>query len=128
MAHTQPTVADVRGILPTGTQLTDAQITAAIAAAYITVEDLIQCCKYYTDDGLTLIQTYLAAHYAAVTENTLSLSSENDGCSGSSVTYGFVFGQGIMGTPFGQTANTLSRGCIAEFDKPPTNIVSLGNT
>lgn len=127
MAHTEATVAGVRGILPTGTQLTDAQITAGIAAAHCTVEDLIQCCAYYADDCLTLIETYLAAHYAAVTENTLSLSSENDGCSGSSVTYGFVFGDGIKGTPFGQTANTLSRGCLAEFDKPPTNLVSLGS-
>lgn len=126
MAHTEATVANVRAILPSSTGLTDAQIQAAIDAAHCMIVELEGCCTY-SDDCLTKMETYLAAHFAAVTENTLSITSESDGCSDSSVTYGFKFGEGVKGTPFGQLANTLSRGCLAQFDKTPVNIFSIGS-
>jgi hypothetical protein len=56
----------------------------------------------------------------------LTLVSETDPCSGGKATYGFKFGEGVKGTPFGQMANTLSCGCLAEFDKQPVNLFSIG--
>lgn len=113
----------VRDILPASTTLEDHQISAAIAAASCVVDEC--------DDNLTVlcaqhVETYLSAHFASVTENTLTLKSETNPCSGSKAVYGFEFGQGIMGTPFGQMANTLSGGCLAEMDKQPTGMVSIG--
>ena len=116
------TVAEVKTILPTETQLTDAQITAAITAAQCITDRL----SGLTDACMTQVRIYLSAHFAANTENTLSISSETDACSGSRVTYGFRFGEGVKGTPFGQTANMISGGCLAELDKQPVDLFVIG--
>ena len=121
------TEADVRKILPTSTTLTTDQINAAIAAATCVVDQAaLGCSDHLDDECLKQIETYLAAHFAAVTENTLTKSSEKDACSDSSVSYGFKFGEGVKGTPFGQMANTLSGGCLAEQDKQPVGLFSIG--
>lgn len=128
MAYTPATIAQVRAVLPTSTQLTDSQIQAAIDAAACVVDRIAtDCAVHLTDACLTQIHIYLSAHYAAATENTLSLASETDPCSGGKATYGFKFGEGVKGTPFGQMANTLSGGCLAEFDKQPTDLFSVGS-
>ena len=118
---------EVKAILPTSTTLTDPQIQAAIDAATCVVDQIaLGCAGHLNDDCLVQVETYLSAHFAAVTENTLTLHSEKDACSDSSVSYGFKFGDGIKGTPFGQMANTLSGGCLAEQDKQPVNLFSIG--
>jgi len=120
-------IATVRAILPTATTLTDPQITAAINAATCVVDQIeLGCASHLTAACLVQVETYLAAHFAAVTENTLSLVSEKDACTDSSAVYGFKFGKGVEGTPFGQMANTLSSGCLKEQDKQPVNIFSIG--
>ena len=126
---TQRTTLDkVKAILPTSTSLTDAQIQAAIDAATCVVDQIeLGCALHLSAACLVQVETYLSAHYAAVTENTLSLSSEKDACTGSSASYGFQFGEGVKGTPFGQMANTLSSGCLAEQDKQPTGLFSIGS-
>lgn len=126
MSRVIPT--EVRAILPTGTTLTDPQINAAINAATCLVDQVEAGCGADLNDAcLKQVEMYLAAHYAAATENTLSLVSESDPCSGGKAVYGFKFGEGVKGTPFGQMANTLSGGCLAEFDKTPVNLFSIGS-
>ena len=126
MART--TVEEVKIILPTSTTLTDTQIQSAIDAATCMVDQVAAGCgSDLSDSCLLQIETYLAAHFAAATENTLSLVSEKDACTGGTATYGFSFGEGVKGTPFGQMANTLSGGCLAEFDKQPANLFSIGS-
>ena len=118
---------DVRTILPSDTALTKQQIDMAIEAASAIVDEVATCCgRTFTDCKLKTIETYLAAHFAAATENTLSLTSESDPCHGGKVSYGFQFGEGIKGTPFGQMANTLTFGCLAEMDKPAPQLVTIG--
>ena len=103
------TLDKVKAILPASTTLTDPQIQAAIDGATCVVDQIaIGCADHLTDDCLTQVETYLAAHFAAVTENTLTKSSEKDACSDSSATYGFKFGDGVKGTPFGIMANKCS--------------------
>ena len=122
------TVPDVEKILPTGTQLTDLQIQASIDAATCAVDQIASsCASHLTDACLLQVEVYLSAHYAASTENTLSLSSETDSCSGDRMSYGFKFGAGVMGTPYGQTANMLSGGCLAEMDKRPVDLIAIGS-
>lgn len=121
------TISEVENILPDGSQLKQHQIQAAIDAATCTVDQMVDSCgSHLNENCLKQVEKYLAAHYAAVTENTLTIKSENDPCSGGSVTYGFKFGEGIMGTPFGQTANTISGGCLGEMDKKPVDIITIG--
>lgn len=121
------TVEEVRVILPASTQLTDPQIQASIDAAHCVVNDIAAgCASGKSEDCLKQIELYLSAHYAAATENTLTISSETDPCCGGSASYGFKFGEGVKGTPFGQMANTLSGGCLAEQDKQPVGFFSIG--
>jgi len=128
MSYIPATLDQVKAILPTSTTLTDAQINAAIDAAKCLVDQIaVGCSSNLTDDCLTQVHIYLSAHFAANTENTLSLSSEKDGCADSSVTYGFVFKEGVLGTMFGQSANMLSGGCLHEMDKQPVNLFSIGD-
>lgn len=126
MAYTPATIAQVRAILPTATTLTDPQIQAAIDAAACVVDQVALNCSSITDACLTQVHIYLSAHFAAVTENTLTLTSETDPCSGGKVVYGFKFGEGIKGTSFGQMANTLSGGCLVEQEKQPISFNSIG--
>jgi len=122
------TVNKVRLILPCQTQLGNEQIQAAIDAAKCVVDQAAaRCASHLPSDCLTQIHTYLSAHFAAVTENTLSISSETDPCCGGSAVYGFKFGEGVKGTPFGMMANTLSGGCLAELDKQPPNLFCIGS-
>ena len=122
-------IATVKIILPAETELTDPQIQAAIDAATCVVDQIADTCAAHLSVAcLTQIETYLSAHYAAAMENTLSLSSETDPCCGGKVTYGFKFGEGVKGTPYGQMANTLSGGCLAEMDKQPVDLFSIGVT
>jgi hypothetical protein len=120
-------VDDVRAILPTSTTLTDDQIQASINAATCVVDQIaLGCASGLSEDCLKQVEIYLSAHYAAVMDNTLTIKSETDACCGGSATYGFQFGEGINGTPFGQMANTLSGGCLAEQDKQPVALFSIG--
>ena len=122
------TIAEVRTILPTGSILTDDQITAAINASTCIVDMVYGSCgSDLTAECLKQVELYLSAHNCAVTENSLSLSSETNPSCGGTVTYSFKFGEGITGTPFGQLANTLSSGCLMQFDKTPVNMFVIGN-
>ena len=121
------TETEVRVILPADTQLTTPQIQAAIDAATCVVDQAeASCSSHLTAACLKQVELYLSAHYAAATENTLSVSSETDPCCGGKAVYGFQFGEGVKGTPFGQMANTLSGGCLAELDKQPADLFSIG--
>lgn len=128
MTWERATIEQVKVILPSGTQLTNEQIQAAIDAAECQVEQIASgCASGLSDKCLTQVHIYLSAHVAACTENTLSLSSETDPCCGGRATYGFKFGEGVKGTPFGQQANSISGGCLAELDKQPARLFSIGS-
>ena len=119
--------ADVRAILPTETTLTPIQIDMAIVSANCTVDQIAAgCASHLPEQCLKQIEIYLSAHYAACTENTLTISSEKDGCCDSSIVYGFKFGEGVKGTSFGINANTLSGGCLADMEKPAARLFTIG--
>lgn len=120
-------IASVRAILPTGSTLTDAQIQAAILAATCVIDELVlSCLAGKSQQCLDVICSYLSAHFAAVTDNSLTVSGETEPCHGGKISYGFKFGQGVKGTPFGIMANTISGGCLAEMDKTPINMFTIG--
>lgn len=125
---TRAAISDVQSILPASTTLDCAQIAASIDAATCVVDQVAAGCgSDLTDPCLKQVEIYLSAHYSAAMENTLTLKSETDPCGGGKATYGFEFGKGTMGTPYGQMANTLSAGCLAELDKSPVQLLSIGS-
>ncbi len=121
------TATEVKVILPSATTLDDPQIEAAIEAATCVVDavEVSSCGEDLTAACLKQTELYLSAHFAAVTENTLSLTKEKSICGGEA-TYGFKFSEGVKGTPFGMMANTISSGCLAEFDKQPVSFHFIG--
>lgn len=122
------TVEQVKKILPASTALECDEISEAIAAATALVDSMVLRSggDLLSDPVLLQVEKYLSGHFSAVTENTLSLKSEKSPCGSGSATYGFSFGTGILGTPYGQMANSLSGGRLAEMDKRPISIESIG--
>ena len=120
------TVKEVRDILPAGVTLSDQAINFAIQSAACAMSRACDCVGTLSATCKAQIQILLAAHFAAASDPTLSVQSETDPCCGGSATYGFKLGAGIMGTPFGQLANTISGGCLAELDKQPARLFSIG--
>ena len=120
------TVSEVLAILPSGHILTEPQISAIIPSASCIVDrieegfDLNTAC-------LKNVELYLSVHFCAATDNSLSISSEKEPHLNTSITYGFKFSEGLMGTSFGQMANLLSGGALLELDKQPSDILSIGS-
>lgn len=122
------TIDEVVVILPKTTALEGDQIQAAIDSASCLVDMIAaDCASDLTEACLKQIELYLSAHFAAVSDFTLSLTSEKDACCGGEATYGFKLGEGIKGTPFGQMANTLSGGCLLALDAPAVGFFSIGS-
>ncbi len=119
---------EVEAVLPADHTLTPAQINAAIQDAVCAVEQVADCmqAKGLTATCVARVVVNLAAHYCAATDFTLNIKSERDPCCGGSAVYGFELGEGVKGSPFGQKANALSGGCLAELDKQPASLFSIG--
>jgi len=121
-------VAEVKLVLPSETELSNAQILQCIDGANLLVDALAltDCGEDLSDALLVKVELYLSAHLCAVTEQTLAIQSEKDPCCGGSAVYSFVAGEGILGTPFGVTANMFSSGCLVEYDKRQVGFETIG--
>lgn len=117
------TDAEVRLLIP-GTTIAD--LTPFINGASMMVDRLAAspCGSSLTSDQLKEIEKWLSAHFATVSDPSLGITSQT--IKGSSVTAsrGNVNSMdGIMSTQFGQTANSLSGGCLYEISKPSPSVV-----
>lgn len=129
MTITAPTPDQVRAI--SGSTKDDAVISAFIAPAVCIAEQAELCMtgKGLSDDCQTSVATWLAAHLMASSgiDNSSRVKKretfENYTVEWAQST---VSGDGIMSSTFGQTANTISGGCLAEIDKRNTFIGFFG--
>lgn len=119
------TVAEVKEIVP-GTTLSDAAITSLINVANITVNKLsTKCGSGLTEEELTSVELYLSAHLVSVSDPESSIKSEK--FENASTVYNTALsGEGIKGTPYGNTANMLSGGCLVEMDKRKAGLFAVG--
>lgn len=119
------TASEVKSIVPS-TVLTDPQIDVVIIAANVMVNKIASnCAKNLTGDELTQTELYLSAHLVSVSDPGSSVKQvtfENASRTFNSA----VSGSGILGTPYGQTANALSGGCLAQIDKRPSFVLAVG--
>lgn len=111
--------ADVLKIL-TPTSLIEAQVTPFIAAADAIVQQLNEKCgQDFSDAVLEQIELFLSAHFASFADpKAIEEKFEN---ASKKYARGSNDLSGVMSTQYGQTANLLSNGCLADFDK--TNAV-----
>jgi hypothetical protein len=122
------TPGDIRGI--TGSAVEDSSITPFIKAAGCMMEQIATCIVEFSDDCKDQIQTYLAAHLLVssnVGKDSAPLKREmllNEYEVEYIVSKG---GTGLLSTPFGETANMLSGGCLANLDKQPPSFHGLGS-
>ena len=117
---------EVRVIIP-NTSIAD--LTPFIDAASLVVDRLAasDCGSGLSDPELKNIELWYSAHLASFTDIKLTRTSEkfenatNTYSRGSSTSM-----TGVMSTQFGQTANGLSDGCLAEMDLRKTSLFSIG--
>ncbi len=104
-------------------------LTPFITAANVLVDKLAasDCGADLSDDQLTQTETWLAAHFTAVSDPKFAKESEqfenyrvkfSRGNSGSQI--------GVLSTQFGAMANTLSCGCLQELDKRRPFLLAAG--
>ena len=111
--------ADVLAIL-TPTSLTEVQVTPFITAADAIVQQLNEKCgQDFSDATLEQIELFLSAHFASFADP--KATEEKFESASKKYARGNQDLSGVMSTQYGQTANMLACGCLADFDK--TNAV-----
>lgn len=92
-----------------------------INAANLIVSDInAKCGKSFDETRLTQIELYLSAHYAS--SFAPSVSSESFENAKNTYQVGSNSLSGVMSDKYGQMANMLSEGCLAELDKSPATV------
>ena len=91
-----------------------------IEAASCIVDDMVESCsKTFNDNRLTKIELWLTAHLYAI-RNPILMKEKFENAEN---TYQVATsGEGILSTTYGQTANTLSGGCLKDVDMRETQI------
>lgn len=110
---TRATPADVKCIKVTST--TDAMVQAFINAANLVV-DRVATCDSFTDSELKQIEIFYSAHLLNASDPDL-VEEKVEGFT-NKFARGSNTGTGVKSSQYGQMANTMSRGCLAELDKP----------
>jgi hypothetical protein len=123
------TVAQVKAL--TGSTLVDATVQIFLDTALLLLGQISECTAEVTQACLDNAAVYLAAHLlvtSSVGQESAMITKEALGGK-YSVEYLLpaVSGDGILGTPYGRVANTLTRGCLAEHDKRPVGMYSIGS-
>lgn len=121
------TEAEVLAIAP---GITITPLLPFITAANFIVSDINdKCGKSFSEDRLKEIECWLSAHFAYMGSDTTSGTKKSESIAKGDYSVSFSVasvGEGITGTPYGQTANLLSEGCLAEWDKRQSQAYASG--
>lgn len=112
--RTNPTaVKDIRD--------TDVNVKPMITAASLIVDSLNEKCgTSFDEEHLKQIEMWLAAHFVGTIDPVLIREKFEN--SDNSYQVGSAALSGIMSDKYGQTANMLSGGCLAEFDQQAASV------
>lgn len=125
MAATPQQVKDI-----TGSTLADGSIQSFLDAAACIMLQVADCTAGMTAACTNIAEAYVAAHLL-----TLSPVGKGSGTITKETLRGkysveYMTSQvnkgGILATQFGQTANTMLGGCLAQIDKTPVSFNSIG--
>jgi len=119
----------VRGI--TGSVLVDSVLQPFIDMAGSVIEQLSECTATLTTGAVDNATTYLAAHFlttSPVGDASKQVRRETlDGKYSVEYLTPFNLGAGVLSTQYGQAANMILKGCLAEMDKTPVSINVIGS-
>ena len=119
----------VRGI--TGSTLGDEVIEPFLLTATAVIGQLSECTADLSADTVTMATAYLAAHFlttSPVGDGSKQVRRESlDAKYMVEYLTPFNMGAGILGTQYGQTANLLLGGCLAQMDKFSPSIEVIGS-
>lgn len=103
--------SDVQALFPS---VIISPLSAFISAAHSIVNRL-ETSGDLSDSDLELVETWLSAHFTAVSHPAIAIESEKVEGASVKASRGNVASQsGILSTQFGQMANTLSGGTLVE--------------
>ena len=115
------TTDDVKLII--NTSLSDSQINQFISTAGLMLTRLVASCSTtFTSDEKDQIQLYITAHLITLRE-PLKTSEKFEGWSQSLLRTSS--GRGILSTPYGDTANMLSQGCLQNMDLAKVQVLYI---
>lgn len=119
----------IKGI--TGTTLADEALQPFLDAAEAIAGNFAECLEELPTNTVDTGTAYLAAHLLALSpvgEDAQQVARESlAGKYSIEYVVAKAQGQGFLSTIYGQTANALFNGCLAEMDKRPLNLFSLGS-
>ena len=118
---TRATPADVRAIITTS--MGDPTIQLWIDSANAIINSRLECINQ-SEDVLTLIETNLSAHFVALNPDSgggASVKSEKTKNLETVFNVSQV-AESINTTIYGSTANAMSNGCLANYDKPKSQV------
>ena len=101
------------------TSLSDTQIECFLTCATATIS---KCEKTFEDDVLDQIKIYLTAHLMTLRE-PLETSEKFEGWSRTLLRQSAA--KGVLSTPYGQQANILADGCLANLGLRKTQVLFL---
>jgi hypothetical protein len=115
----------------TGSELADEAIEPFLFAAQCFMERISEETTSMTEVCLDVATAYLAAHlFTSSTVGVASRTIAEESLRGKySVKYLTPMGQGrgILGSVYGETANAMTGGALAQLDKDPVNMFSIGS-
>ena len=115
-----------------GSTLLEPAINAFIGAASVVIDAVEASCGVtLAQDALKQSEVWLTAHLMAVSKVGQADGvgvKKNEKFEQYSVEWATSVGTGtgVMSTNYGQTANTLTQGCLAEMDKRQFSMFSVG--
>lgn len=129
MSYTSATVDQVKSV--TDSTLDDSAISPFITAASCVMARVMPCMisNGVNDDCLTQVQIFLAAHlFTSSNVGKQSRTAKSEKFENYSITWATATatGAGIMSSIYGETANEMSGGCLANAGKTPASICFFG--
>lgn len=125
MAATPENVKDI-----TGSTVEDVAIQPFLNAASCVMNRISSCTESMSSKCKDQLEAYIASHLlvtSAVGQDDMLVTKESlNGKYSVEYLSPSATGQGIMGTTYGQTANAMSGGCLAQLDKKPVGLFSIG--
>lgn len=113
------TIEDVKDIIDT--ELDDSRIERHMTTANVLVDSNLA--GRLSEEELTEIETWLAAHYIALTSERVA---KKEGAGGASIEYAGEFGAGLSATQYGQVAIALdASGTLASLGGKQVSMKSL---
>ena len=119
------TINDVKSLVTSSKSDAQLQLIIDVASRQVDRLSSTSCGSKLDGDSLTDVELYLSAHLVSITDAVNNKTSETFENYSVTIDRG-VSGTGVLASQFGQMANMISGGCLAESDKRKAGIMFIG--